>query len=104
MKNMKTCFQLCSKRRKVNGLVLQVKKTFFENLLLIDVFHCSRVGSTVGSIGSGNNLQVSDSNSNLKTASIVIRPLSRKDIFYSRSIYNIDDTSEVNEKVSECKA
>ena len=62
----------------------------------------SRVGSTVGSIGSGNNLQVSDSNSNLKTASIVIRPLSRKDIFYSRSIYNVDDTSEANEKVSEC--
>ena len=43
--------------------------------------------------------QVSDSNSNLKTASIIVRPLSRKDIFYSRSIYNMEDTSAANEKV-----
>ena len=57
-----------------------------------------RVGSSVG-IGSGGNLQHSDSNSKLKTANILIRPLSRKDIFYSRSIYNVDDSSEQNEKV-----
>jgi len=57
----------------------------------------ARVGSTVG-IGSGGNLQHSDSNSKLKTANILIRPLSRKDIFYSRSIYNVDDSSEQNEK------
>ena len=46
--------------------------------------------------------QVSESNSNVKTASIIVRPLSRKDIFYSRSIYNIDDTSNTNEKVFTC--
>jgi len=47
-----------------------------------------RVGSNLGySIGSGSQLQVGDSTSNLKS-SIIVRPLSRKDIFYSRSIYN----------------
>ena len=41
-----------------------------------------------------------EGNSNIKTASIIVRPLSRKDIFYSRSIYNVDDTSDINEKVT----
>ena len=43
--------------------------------------------------------QASNSNSNIKTANIIVRPLSRKDIFYSRSIYNMDDSSQDNEKV-----
>jgi len=62
----------------------------------------SRVGSTVGySIGSGSQLQVGDSNSNLKGATVIVRPLSRKDIFYSRSIYNVNnDDLDQNEKVS----
>jgi len=62
----------------------------------------SRVGSTVGySIGSGSQLQVGDSNSNLKGATVIVRPLSRKDIFYSRSIYNVNnDDMDQNEKIS----
>jgi len=57
----------------------------------------SRVGSTVGySIGSGSNLQTETpgGSGNLKCTNIIVRPLSRKDIFYSRSIYSIDDEPE----------
>lgn len=62
----------------------------------------SRVGSNLGySIGSGSQLQVGDSNGNLKGASVVVRPLSRKDIFYSRSIYNVNnDDTDQNEKIT----
>jgi len=62
----------------------------------------NRVGSNLGySIGSGSQLQVGDSNGNLKGATVIVRPLSRKDIFYSRSIYNVDnEDTEVNEKLT----
>eukprot|EP00092_Neocalanus_flemingeri_P041880 GFUD01045614.1.p1 GENE.GFUD01045614.1~~GFUD01045614.1.p1 ORF type:complete len:717 (-),score=114.69 GFUD01045614.1:192-2342(-) len=62
----------------------------------------SRVGSSLGySIGSGSQLQVGDSNTNLKGATVIVRPLSRKDIFYSRSIYNVNnDEMDQNEKIS----
>jgi len=62
----------------------------------------TRVGSNLGySIGSGSQLQVGDSNGNLKGATVIVRPLSRKDIFYSRSIYNVDnEDTECNEKLT----
>jgi len=62
----------------------------------------SRVGSNLGySIGSGSQLQVGDSNGNLKGATVIVRPLSRKDIFYSRSIYNVNnEDSDCNEKMT----
>lgn len=41
-----------------------------------------------------------NSSGNLKCANIIVRPLSRKDIFYSRSIYSIDDESGENGKVA----
>ena len=45
--------------------------------------------------------KVGDSNCHLKGANVIVRPLSRKDIFYSRSIYSINNEDyEQNEKVS----
>jgi len=50
----------------------------------------SRVGSTLGySIGSGSQLQVEGAGS-AQGINLVVKPLARKDIFYSRSIYSIN--------------
>merc|ERR1719341_2302537 len=60
----------------------------------------SRVGSTLGnSIGSGSQLQVEGAGS-AKGINLVVKPLARKDIFYSRSIYSIHRAEEEEGKDS----